>query len=401
MYYAYAISLMYYLRAQKSDSTITKILNRLDLSSTQYKHILSILDRNTHLHQPFSSQDITIIQDILGPACRRIASKAVREEFTSKPSDTALYSASAYLFFEYFKRSLSSEYRSYIEVVGDPRGNYKHAEIFKVSGMQQSMKDYCKRVKTDLERAFSIEWAAMRDEVPHAQHSREKTKLMDRIIQRYTLQFFQMQQYKNLDRYVRHLNTDTTWGSEETLFSLNRALSGEQAILDPKTQQWLIHQDAPIHLGTAANGIIKSGKNRDNGAPHIILDNRHKSHWVSIIPDSYLPDRRIVLQEKHSSKHRLTESNTSQIFQETKRKSRRNDQLALQSKEAQIIEKALVRIISNLELKTEYQIKLLELISRHSEIRNLDKAKAKLGESDEDFAERLQAAEVRSLLRRR
>lgn len=400
MYYAYAISLMYYLRTLKSDSTIAKILNRFNLSPTQHEQILLIIDRSTNLQKPFSSQDITTIQDILGPACRNLASKAVRDEFITKPSDTALYSASAYVFFEYFKRALSAKYRPYVDVVADPNGHYKHAEIFKVPGMQQSMKDYSKRVRTDLEQAFAMEWAAMSDAVPSAQHSEEKIKLMDRIIQQYTLRFFQVHQHKNLDRYVRHLNTDTTWGSEETLLSLNRALSGEKPALDPGTQQWSIHQETPINLGIAINGTIKGGQNVDDGAPHIILDNRHKTHWVSMIPDAYLPDRRIVLREEYRSRHQHTEPNTTQIFQETKRKSRHNEQFALITKEERIIETALARIMNDSDLKTEYRIKLLELVNRYSKIGNLDKASAKKGESDEDFAERLQAAEVRSLLHR-
>ena len=114
MYYAYAISLMYYLRAQ-NDDTVHKILRRLDLTPAQHQDILAILARSKNLNTPFSTHDNATIQDILGSACRGLACRAVRKEFIAKPEDTAVYSATAYQFFQHFSKTLPPHYSQYIE----------------------------------------------------------------------------------------------------------------------------------------------------------------------------------------------------------------------------------------------------------------------------------------------
>ena len=406
MYYAYAISLMYYLRAQKDD-TVHKILRRLDLTPDHHQDILAILARSKNLNTPFSTHDNTTIQDILGSACRGLASRAVRKEFIAKPEDTAVYSAAAYQFFQHFSKTLPPRYSQYIERRSDILGNYGKAEIFKVPGMRHSMAEYAKRVSKEVEKEFNETGENIKKHLQPSEHIKEKRNLMEAIISKKTIQFFQIEQHTHLDRYIRHLNTDTTWGSEETLLSLNRTLSNEKAVYDPDTKQWTISSDTPINLAMAVNGEIVSGVSQtENDRPHIILDNRHLTHWVSIIPDSYLADISFSLKHLYQQfinfvSHQQNPIQTAEETAERTSKPHVETHQAVVSLEEAKLEKALIKIIRNPEVRASYHLKLLALFNKPSDIKNLAKAEAKKGESDESFAERLQAAEVRSFLRRK
>lgn len=407
MYYAYAISLMYHLRAQDYD-TVTKILGRLNLTPVQHKKILAILDHNQNLTNPFDTHDTSTIQEILGPACRGLASRAVRKEFVANPADTALYSASAYQFFEHFSKYLSPTYRRYIEPRVDVLGNYGKAEIFKVPGMRASMQEYAKRVSKEVEKEFACDWGKIKKNFKPSEYAKEKSKLIEAIIAKTTIRFLQNQQCTNLDRYIRHLNTDTTWGSEETLLTLNRALSNEQALYDPASQQWSFTSDTPINLAMAVNGEIMSGVSQtESEKPHIILNNRSLTHWVSIIPEPYLADNRFSLKYLYQQFTNFIGNQQVKPSQGPEKAIHKKPTppapttQSVMSKEEKMLGEKLTQIIKNPGIRAEYQAKLLELINKPSGIKSLSKAKANKGESDEEFAERLQAAEVRSLLRRK
>jgi len=105
-------------------------------------------------------------------------------------------------------------------------------------------------------------------------------QIMEEIIQEKTIVFFMDNDRAQLSRYINHLKTDTVWGSEETVLTLHRAITGEKYILN----QW-VRDTNTVFL------ILKDGKVEAWDKPEntdIILNNRGNNHWVSCIPSRFL-----------------------------------------------------------------------------------------------------------------
>lgn len=84
MYYAYAISLMYHLRAQE-ETYYLPIIERLQLNNKNQTRILNIIKTHQKSTVRFDKQTQGSIQDILAPALRAFLSQVVKEEFKTNP----------------------------------------------------------------------------------------------------------------------------------------------------------------------------------------------------------------------------------------------------------------------------------------------------------------------------
>ena len=400
MYYAYAISLMYYLRAESNKTKVTQLLGRFNLSAEQRQQLQHLLDHNRDRSKPFKAHDLLSIQHILGPACRALASQHVRNEYISDPRATALFAAANYQMYVELKKQLDPQYSQYIEQPLDEHGRLSDAEIFKVQGMQQAITDHAKNMAQNIQTEFNQE---------HAKYSsgRAKMALMDRIIHPKTIDFFNMNHYQHLDQYATHLNTVTIWGSEETLLSLNIALSGETKTRLPEDNQIIVTQETPITLGILNNGLDQSGHIRlmddyasTDDAPYHIILNHIPQHWNSVIPETYLTDTptcstndALSIDETSESKTLSTLSSPDLFF------NNRSISTPEPLSSTVRLDKALEHI-KNAQLLLDYKIKLLELMQKQSGITDIDAASAHIGESDEAFAERLQIAEIEHLYKK-
>ena len=109
------------------------------------------------------------------------------------------------------------------------------------------------------------------------------------LIHETSLAFFTANDNANINKYVAHLNTDTRWGSEETLVLLHSSLqSPQEQHVDAKIQE--------ISLAIYANGVPSSGSQRRR--PNMILDNLGKWHWVSVLETGLAPKESINLKEE-------------------------------------------------------------------------------------------------------
>lgn len=262
MYYAYAISLMYHLRAQNEDDT-QAILGRLELDDEHKIKLLEILKQPQSSQKEFNQTSLDSIQAILGPVLRKIASSADANMFKEGYGDrTQLYANAAY----FFRQVIVSEILNLPKPTNDTLEN---GEIFKVPDMKKKMANF---VQTKCDLIF--------------QEGEEITlDIVDDLVHETTMLFFNDNNYENLVLYSSFLNTNTIWGSEESLLALNRALCDEKMHrADDEKIEWIVAQS--IKLSIYANGYSKSG---DNDNPDIILENLSNNHWVSRIPDKYAP----------------------------------------------------------------------------------------------------------------
>lgn len=260
MYYAYSISLIYFLRAPKNSSLAPKIFDRLKLDDTDKITLLKILRENSsNLNQLISNNHLIIIQDILGKACRNFAAQSVYDQFKTSPTQSAIFTTASFQFRNYLAL-LSPKFKKYIPDTQliDNHGNYTQAELFKTPGIIEGIQKYVEDNISALEQKFEDKLqhqlntnppkAIIFDKFiqkpintffinqtsvsPLALEFKKKVKqiILDQLIAESVQAFFLDNQEEFLLRYVQHLATDFVWGTEENLVLMNSALRGERAI---------------------------------------------------------------------------------------------------------------------------------------------------------------------------
>lgn len=356
MYYAYSISLMYYLRSEKDKAIVNSILKQFP---AQQKPLQEIIDRNKNKTQLFSEADTNKIQKLLGSACRAFASKSVKDEFINKPEASQIIQTATWKITNELKKHIKLDIFEG-EIVGTINENITAAELFKVKDINAAMTTYAKQIANDVERAFNQSWSELSSDL---QNNYNKMVIREAIIQRKTIEFFTNDNNKFLDRYVEHLNTDTTWGSTETLATFHNSLNASSG--------------ARIHISILADGVYTDLSDHDREHT-IVMNNYSNTHWVSVIPEKFLLDK-----PKASGKIDR-EVNAS-------------------------LDKALDKI-DDIEIRSSYKDALSKMVKQmdksgmKSNITDIDKAEAHVDpvtnkpmESDEEFAIRLQMAEIEFL----
>ncbi len=179
MYYAYSISLMYFLLKKRNQKLTETIFARLELSEKQQKQLIELLSDPTLSR--FSSAQIThIIEPILGSATRRIASLQVKEELLQRPLRSSLLSVINYELTNLFRSELKKHalltlteddseknaqlkllYSAFNDEIGIPSLSeaeaYSQAElykVFKVASFEQHVKKHYENILT----TYHSEW---------------------------------------------------------------------------------------------------------------------------------------------------------------------------------------------------------------------------------------------------
>jgi hypothetical protein len=354
MYYAYAISLMYYLRAETKPSQVKAVLARFPKHQKTLKEMIS---RNQDKTKPFNEKDLHLIQQLLGPACRELASKSVMKEFLADPTQSQILANVTWkLRAELSKSSNVCDLKALLNPEIDntaQQENFSSAAIFGVKSITAAIKKYATEISKELtDYLRSFDKTLTKNEV---------NKAIDLFIQEKTIYFFTQNKNANLKKYARYLNTDKIWGTEETLLSLHRSVTGEKNIRNKAGQIEFIRT---VDLELAIN------KNNDiNPQPisDIILNNENNTHWTSIIPNKCL-NPPVMTPSTHTNKH-----DTPLV--------------------SEVLNKMGV-------FKKEYKTAIYNLITQidkhgiKSNIEDINTAQADINETDEDFAKRLQIAEI-------
>lgn len=289
MYYAYSISLMYFLRAKNIPEVTEDIFNTLKLGEEEKVRLRVLLSKKPE--QEFSSSEIkNIIEPILGKATRNLAAEYTKKEFKLSPQDAPLFSSAHYGLEFCFKCSMrinGSELSHLIEHEFD-NPDYIGAEIYKVKGMDMAMQEYSLARLPYVIEKFNREWSIkeqefieQKKELTEREIQSKKRTLLDKILRNETIEFFLGEEDKHLDQYVHHLQQEGVWGTEETLFVLHRAIQGEHVVRNEGRAQILYDREIILHL------YRNDGVSYDqSGSPEMIVNNKGNVHWTSIIPDS-------------------------------------------------------------------------------------------------------------------
>ncbi len=290
MYYAYSISLMYFLRAKNIPELAEDIFNILKLEEEEKVRLRTLLSKKSD--QEFTSSEIkNIIEPILGRATRNLAAEYTKREFKASPKDSPLFSSAHYGLEFCFKCSmeLNGSELSYLIDHGFDNPDYISADIYKVRGMDVAMHDYSlarlPHVIEEFERQWIIKEQAFleqKKELTEREIQSQKTTLLDNILRNETIEFFLGEEDKHLNQYVHHLQQEGVWGSEETLFVLHRAIQGEHFVKNNEGRTHILY-DREIILHLYRNDGIPYVQ---SGGPEMIVNNKSNVHWTSIIPDS-------------------------------------------------------------------------------------------------------------------
>ncbi|MCE0724393.1 hypothetical protein [Legionella resiliens] len=290
MYYAYSISLMYYLRAKNAPDTTENIFNKLKLKEDDKVLLRALVSKNPNYQ--FTSREIkTIIEPILGKATRDLAAEYTLREFKLSPHDSPLFTSAKYGLEFCFRQALRENGSELYELIdhGFTNPDYTAAEIYKMSGTDLAMTEHAigrvPHVIEEFKRLWAIkEEELKKEEKPFTEKEIKvyKEKLLDHILRDETVHFFLSDNEKYLNLYKEHLQKEYVWGSEETLLVLHRALQGERMVRNEKgTIDTFYDTEFVLHIHR--NGSSPFFQSR---SPDMILNNQSDIHWTSTIPDS-------------------------------------------------------------------------------------------------------------------
>ncbi|KGP62847.1 hypothetical protein EP47_14295 [Legionella norrlandica] len=309
MYYAYSISLMYYLRAKNDSKTTEDIFNKLKLNEDQKKSLRTLLSQEPH--NPFSKHEIkSIIEPVLGRATRNLAGERTVEEFNANPYATPLFTAAKYGLEHYFKQSLQSngsELANFIDH-GFTDPDYTEAEIYRVAGMESAMEKFAAARLPVIVQEFNKQWAEKEKKFEGKAFSKSdiqfhKSILLDDIMSEEIVEFFSANDSKYLNDYKKHLQKEYVWGTEETLMTLHRGIQGERMERNKQGTIDTFH-DTAIVLHIHRDG---SSPFFQSGTPEMILNNCSNVHWTSKIPDSVFSPRPPVVSVKKPPEEKIVE----------------------------------------------------------------------------------------------
>lgn len=288
LYYAYSISLMYYLRAKNSIGLTDDIFNKLKLREEDRARLKKLLSKE--VDQEFTREEIkTIIEPILGRATRDLAAEHTKIEFKSSSKDTPLFTSLHYALEFGFKRSLEINSSDLSKLIDNNFSNpdYTEAEVYKVSGMLDALQEYILTKTPGVLEEFNRQWENKKlelkeQELDEKEIQRYQVTILDNILRNETVEFFLSSDEKYLNLYRDHLQKEYVWGTEETLMVLHRAIQGERMVRNHKGTIDVVY-DNEIVLHIHRNGISPS---YEAGSPEMILNNEGNFHWTSIIPET-------------------------------------------------------------------------------------------------------------------
>ncbi|MFI4918514.1 MAG: hypothetical protein ACHP65_03060, partial [Legionellales bacterium] len=317
MYYAYSISLMYFLRTKDQD-TAEKIFNRLGLTVVEKVALHDLLSKDKDT--AFSEAQIKrVIEPILGQATRYFAAEATRVGYKNAPEASSFLHAMVYGIGCGLKKHFPSIGAGALSKLIDDtvNDNLTRAEIYRVPGMERYISQYLEAKAPLVAISFQEQWQELdkrwseREKEWAIEDGLAKTKeiarikakaeaegkvidldklkistpirsklnsqqlILNTLIQELTVGFFYENNQQYLDAYIAHLQQDRVWGTEETLLIMHNALQGADG--DTAINLEIFINDAPA--------IVKDASVRGDAAqPDMILNHVHGNHWNSIIP---------------------------------------------------------------------------------------------------------------------
>ncbi len=312
MYYAYSISLMYYLRAKNNPVITDGIFNKLALSEETKSSLskLLLIDPN----KEFTQSEIKTIESILGKATRDLAAERTVEEFKVIPEDTSLFTAAQYGLEYHLKQMLQSTQPELADLIDNDfkNENFTEAEIYRTPNIKQAMSEFIKNKLSAVIATFEQEWPKKKDalELNGKTLSEKdvkfyKSQVFNNILREKTVAFFFENDNQHLNSYKNRLQQNYVWGTEDTLMILHRAIQGEG-------MECTIATDIVLH-------IYKNGESPflQSGTPEIIL-NHKPGHWTSQIPETIFTHQVSTVQKKETTTTNIKEIPKTPIQEKTR-----------------------------------------------------------------------------------
>lgn len=298
MYYAYSISLMYFLRAKNDRKTTEGVFDKLNLSEPQKISLRKLLSEDSS--KPFNeSKIIKVIEPILGQATRIAAGEFTVKEFLSDPKASPVFTATNYGMEYYVLRALQANSSSLGHLIDNNFSNrdYTLSEIYRVGGIKAGLESYAETHLFEIIHSFNEIW-----EEKHAHKDLSlkdeqffRAQVLDTVIRDATVKFFEQKDGQYINDYKKHLQKNYVWGSEETLLTLHRGVIGERFERNESDRIDTV-RDTEITLHIHKNG---SSPSFQSSTPDMILNNSHNVHWTSKIPDRiYNPTPVVIVKGK-------------------------------------------------------------------------------------------------------
>ena len=208
MYYAYSISLMYFLRAKNDEIVTEQVFDKLKLSETQRKSLKTLLTKESS--DPFTKTQIkTIIEPILGQATRIAAGEFTVKEYLSNPEASPIFAATNYGMEYHVLNALkanSSPLGNLIENTFNNR-NFTQSEIYRVGGVKSGLKYYAETHLFEIIENFNEIWD---EKHAHKELSLKdeqffRAQVLETVLRNATVKFFEQEDGKYLNDYKRHL----------------------------------------------------------------------------------------------------------------------------------------------------------------------------------------------------
>jgi hypothetical protein len=287
LFYAYSISLMYYLRSKNDPKLAKGIFDKLNLSKEAQGELEKLLSKPSHI--PYSKEDIIkTIEPILGRAVRDLAADQVLAEFEKSPKSTSLFTSAKYGLEYGFKRALQSNNSDYSKLIDHEFDNpdYTEADLYHNDELKLEMEFFVTMRAPMVIEEMNRRWAEQERSLSELQLSAQEKKgfqaiLLSQIIDEETVEYFRADNNANMNRFLKHIKKEFEWGSEETLMTLHRAVQGERMVRNPQGMIDTFY-DFPILLHVHTNGVSPF---QQKGTPDLVLNNKHNIHWTSKIPD--------------------------------------------------------------------------------------------------------------------
>lgn len=306
MYYAYSISLMYFLRSKNNQDITNNIFNKLNLNDEQKDKLQILLDKKPQ--REFTNNEIKkTIEPILGKATRNLTAEHTKDEFINNPQSTSLYAASKYGL-EYYLKNAAKDRPDLAKLIDNKFNNkdYTEAEIYRVKGMNDGMEKFAKNILPNVTEEFEKQWKEKEEQFKQQNKNLtekdiefHKKNILDNIIGGKTIDFFLDNEDQYLNEYKNHLKKEFVWGTEESLMGLHRAIQGERHVRNDFGEIDTTYDNAEICLHLHTND---KSPFQQNGNPEIIINNKGKFHWTSKIPEIIFDNKKAVsfTEEKNS-----------------------------------------------------------------------------------------------------
>lgn len=268
-FHAYALSLMYYLlqsqQNKQNKQNLYEFKDIFGLSQNNFNRLNAMLTQKRESPE-FSEPEANLIQLLLSPKLREMASIRTFLEFMQNPKGTEIHAAVNFKLRQLVKEQLEKinpANAQLIELATSKASDYETSEVLKVEGFEQRLNA----------RAMQV--------VETIKQSDDHTKIsIDQLFNDQTTEFFTHSNNQNLNTYVEHIQTDKQWATEEQLKTLHRAVTGEE--INPNDNQY--RQERSIALQIYHDKKLVSGQDNANQLG-IGLNNQGNNHWNSVIFD--------------------------------------------------------------------------------------------------------------------